>query len=174
MDRPSRRRVLATTGAAVAAGLAGCTGGGGGDGGGGDGGDGGAGGEPLDVSSDAASRVESYLTASPAAGSYDAITDFGGTSSVTVDVGAEGNQGNYAYAPVAIAVETGTTVNWAWTGKGNRHNVLATEESDFDLDSGNAKVDDSYEFTFEEPGVGLYYCVPHKSLGMKGAVVAVD
>ena len=167
MDRPSRRRVLATTGAALAAGLAGCTG----DGGDGNGGDGGDGGSQLEVSSEAQSRVESYLTADPAADNYDSITTMGGMSSATVDVGAEGNGGNFAFAPAALAVETGTTVNWEWMA--GSHNVKAAEDSDFDLDSGSAEQDGSYEFTFDEAGVANYYCTPHQGVGMKGSVVAV-
>jgi halocyanin-like protein len=176
----NRRQFLAATGTALAVGLAGCTGdggdGGGGDGGdgGSDGGDGGSGGSSLEVSSDAQSRVETFLTAEPAASNYDSITSMGGMGSVTVDVGAEGNQGNYAFAPAAIAVETGTTINWEWTGKGSTHNVVSTGETDFDFDSGTAKEEDSFSQTFEEAGVALYHCVPHKSLGMKGAVVVVD
>jgi halocyanin-like protein len=173
MERPTRRRVLATTGSALAVGLAGCTGGDGGDGGdgGSDGGDGGSGGTSLDISSEAQTRVDDFLTAEPSASNYDGTIAAAGDA--TVMVGAEGNQGNYAFAPAAIAVETGTTVNWEWTGEGNQHNVVATGDSDVALDSGNAKMEDSYEFTFEEAGVALYECVPHKSLGMKGAVVVV-
>jgi halocyanin-like protein len=170
MERPTRRRVLATTGVALAAGLAGCSGDGGDGGGdGGDGGDGGGGGTSLSVSSEAQTRVDDFLTAEPATSNYDGT--IAGAS--TVEVGVEGNQANYAYGPAAVAVETGTTVNWEWTGKGNQHNVVATGDSDFELDSGDPKTEDSYEFTFEEAGVALYECVPHKSLGMKGAVVVV-
>lgn len=170
MERPTRRRVLATTGSALAVGLAGCTGDGG-DGSGGDGGSGGGGGTSLSVSSEARSRVENFLTAEPAASNYDGTIAAAGDG--TVMVGAEGNQGNFAFAPAALAVETGTTVNWEWTGKGNQHNVVATGDSDFQLDSGDPKTEDSYEFTFDEAGVALYECIPHKSLGMKGAVVVV-
>jgi serine/threonine-protein kinase len=169
MKRPGRRRVLATTGAALAAGLAGCSGGDGGDGGDGtDGGDGGS--SDIEVPAEAESRAEDYLTADPAADNYDGITAMG-SGSVTVDVGARGNGGNFAYAPAAIVVESGTTVEWDWVA-GN-HNVLAAEGSDFDLDSGSARRDDSYEFTFDAAGVGTYYCTPHQSVGMKGAVVVV-
>ena len=132
------------------------------------------GGSSLEVSSDAESRVETFLTAEPAASNYDSITSMGGMGSVTVDVGAEGNQGNYAFAPAAIAVETGTTINWEWTGKGSAHNVVSTGETDFEFDSGTAKEEDSFSQTFEEAGVALYQCTPHKSLGMKAAVVVVD
>jgi halocyanin-like protein len=168
MNRPSRRRVLATTGAALAAGLAGCTGGDGGDGGGG----GGGGSVDIEVSAEAETRVENFLTADPSADNYDSISAKGG-SSTTVAVGAEGNGGTFAYAPAAIAVEQGTTVNWEWQAESGRHNVESTGDSDFGLDSGDPKTEDSYEFTFEEAGVALYECIPHKSLGMKGAVVVV-
>jgi len=160
--------VLATTGAALAAGLAGCSGG---DGDGGDdsnGSDGGSG--DIEVPAEAESRVEDYLTSDPMADNYDGITAMGG-GSATVEVGAEGNGGNFAFAPAAVAVESGTTVEWDWVA-GN-HNVVAAEASDFDLDSGGAQTDDSYEFTFDSAGVGTYYCTPHQSVGMKGAVVVV-
>lgn len=158
--------MLATTGGVLAAGLAGCTGGGDGGDGGGD-----AGGDDLSVSGDAQSRAESHLTAEPAASNYDSIVSMGGMGSVTVDVGAEGNGGNFAFAPAAIAVETGTTVEWNWVA--GSHNVVATEDSDVDLNSGQAVIDGSYEFTFEQSGVGTYYCTPHQGLGMKGAIVVV-
>ncbi|MFB6207020.1 MAG: halocyanin domain-containing protein [Haloglomus sp.] len=175
MNRPNRRRVLAATGAALTAGLAGCTGGGdGGDTDGGDGGgDGGSdgGGPSLEVPSEARTRIDDFLTAEPSASNYDGSIAAAGDA--TVEVGVEGNQGFFAFGPAAIAVEQGTTVNWEWTGKGNRHNVVSTNDSDFQLDSGDPKQEDSYKFTFEEPGVALYHCIPHKSLGMKGAVAVV-
>ena len=162
--------MLATTGAALVAGLAGCSGGDGGDGGdGADDGDGG-GSSDVEVPAEAESRAEDYLTTNPTADNYDGITAMG-SGSVTVDVGASGNGGRFAYAPAAIVVESGTTVEWDWVA-GN-HNVLAAEGSDFDLDSGSARRDDSYEFTFDSTGVGTYYCTPHQSIGMKGAVIVV-
>lgn len=160
--------MLATTGTALVAGLAGCSGGDGGDGG--DGADDGGGSSDIEVPAEAESRAEDYLTANPTADNYDGITAMG-SGSVTVDVGARGNGGRFAYAPAAIVVESGTTVQWDWVA-GN-HNVLAAEGSDFDLDSGSARRDDSYEFTFDSTGVGTYYCTPHQSIGMKGAVIVV-
>ncbi|MEF8774137.1 MAG: halocyanin domain-containing protein, partial [Halobacteriales archaeon] len=93
-----------------------------------------------------------------------------GTDEVTVQVGAEGNQGTNAFAPAGIWVSPGTTVKWEWTGDGS-HNVV-TEEGPADLDSGDAISDAgvNYEHTFEEAGITAYFCEPHKSLGMKGAV----
>ncbi|WP_324761154.1 halocyanin domain-containing protein [Haloarcula montana] len=90
---------------------------------------------------------------------------------VSVKVGAEGNGGAYAYAPVAVEISTGTTVSWEWTGNGSTHNVVS--EGDGPLDSGSpvAEASTNYEHTFEESGTHLYYCTPHKSMGMKGAVI---
>jgi halocyanin-like protein len=96
--------------------------------------------------------------------------DARGQGEVTVQVGAQGNGGAYAFEPAGLWVDTGTTVKWEWTGEGGGHNVVA--------DSGPASLDSStysssgvhYEHTFEEGGITTYYCDPHLSLGMKGAV----
>jgi halocyanin-like protein len=60
---------------------------------------------------------------------YDDVADKTGASKVTVEVGAEGNNGPYAFAPPAIRIGTGTTVTWKWTGKGGSHNVVAQDGS---------------------------------------------
>ena len=41
---------------------------------------------------------------------FDGVVDERGSDSVTVAVGAEGNNGNYAFGPAAIQVDPGTTV----------------------------------------------------------------
>lgn len=180
-DEIDRRRLLVGIGTAMATvGLAGCTGDGGD--GGSDGGDGGSTDTPEDggdgsggdatVGEDARQRVESYVGASQ---NFDGtVADATGQSEVTVEVGVEGNGGNFAFGPPAVAVSSGTTVTWEWTGKGGQHNVVSTNDSDLSFDSGDPKVDDEFEHTFEETGVGLYLCEPHESLNMKGAVVVVE
>jgi len=64
-------------------------------------------------------------------------------------------------------------VKFEWTGQGSGHNVKP-EEGPADLDSGAAVsspgVHFEYEFTEEDAGITKYYCDPHLSLGMKGAV----
>ncbi|MEF8842863.1 MAG: halocyanin domain-containing protein [Haloarculaceae archaeon] len=194
--RFGRRRLLATLGTAAAVGLAGCSGSGDGDSGGGDG-DGSDGNEntptststPTEASdgvevpdlepagdvvgSEARSRVEEYLSE---VGNYEGeIVDATGVDEVVVAVGAEGNGGNFAFEHPAIAVSPGTTVSWQWTGQGGQHNVVSEDPSGFDFDSGSAKTSgDPFEQSFDGGGVGLYVCVPHASLGMKGAVVVVS
>ena len=111
--------------------------------------------------------VDRYLNETD---NYDGtIQDETGTGSVTVDVGAEGNGGNFAYAPPAVRIDTGTTVTWVWTGDGNAHNVVE-ETGEF---QSQQAVEAGYEFehTFEEPGTYRYYCTPHLGFNMRGAVV---
>lgn len=115
----------------------------------------------------APSDVTDYLSDADNFGG--SVQDETGSGSVSVDVGAEGNGGNYAFAPPAIRVNTGTTVTWTWTGKGQSHNVV-DEDGAFE----SKQTDEEgfeFEYTFEEAGTYLYYCTPHKGLGMKGAIV---
>ncbi len=100
---------------------------------------------------------------------YDGVVDKTGNSEVTIEVGATGNQGNFAFGPAAVRVDPGTTVVWKWTGKGGSHNVVAEDgsfESQMTGSSGH-----TFEQTFDEEGVTKYACTPHKTMGMKGAVV---
>ncbi|WP_255195963.1 halocyanin domain-containing protein [Halorarius litoreus] len=183
----SRRRFLAATGStALLAGLAGCSGGGGGDGGDGGGGDGGDGGDseptesPTESSggdyTEAEQRVVDYLEADPADGTFDGeFVDATGQDEISVTVGSQGNGGAFAYDPVAFKISAGTTVSWEWSGEGGGHNVASDEPSDFDFTSGDPKqTGDPYTQSFDNTGVGLYFCEPHRSLGMKGGFVVVE
>jgi len=176
---PTRRAVLSTGALAIGGGLAGCTADEDGDGGD-DGGDSDGAGDGVSVEDYPA--VDEWLTETEigaAADNYDGtIDDRRGQDSLTVAVGAEGNGGNFAYDPPTVAVSTGTEVAWDWTGEGNPHNVEALPEeqigeSDYEFSSGEAEGGSGvkYSRTLEEPGVVLYHCEPHLSLGMKGAIV---
>jgi halocyanin-like protein len=162
----TRRRVLKTTGALIAAGtLAGCSSEtsddseSGGDGG--DGGDGDSGGN-----SDPRSFDGWFETTD----NYDGVEDETGSNEVSVTVGAEGNGGNLAFGPAAIKVDTGTTVVWEWNGEGGQHNVV-DEGGDFESDL-TQEEGFTFEYTFESAGTFKYACSPHEALGMKGVVVA--
>jgi halocyanin-like protein len=100
---------------------------------------------------------------------YSSTVDRRGQGTVAVDVGTQANGGAYGFGPAAVRVSPGTTVEWAWTGEGGQHNVIAEDgsfESDLYSEAGT-----HFEHTFEEPGVYPYVCEPHEPLGMKGAVV---
>lgn len=98
---------------------------------------------------------------------YTRTLDWRGEADITVDVGTNGANGYYSLRPPAVAVSPGTKVTW--TGKGGTHNVVASDRS---FDSG--PLTDHADHTFDEPGVYTYYCGPHASLGMKGAVVVLS
>ena len=104
---------------------------------------------------------------------FDGTEDMTGQDQVTVEVGVEANDGNFGFGPAAVRVDPGTEVVWEWTGQGGQHNVVhegGQFESDLYQESGETV---SHTFDGEE-GVYLYACTPHKTLGMKGAVVVGD
>lgn len=158
MTRELKRRAFIGTAALTSVGLlAGCGGSSGSSGS--DGGSTPAGSAPSEVA-DYLSDTENF---------DGGLQDETGSGSVSVDVGAEGNGGNYAFAPPAIRVDTGTTVTWVWTGEGQNHNVVH-EDGSFDSEQTDEEGFE-FEYTFEEAGTYLYACTPHTGLGMKGAVV---
>jgi halocyanin-like protein len=169
MDCSTRRRVLRVLGGVSLVGTAGCSGGGG------------DGDDDATVPGDEYPSVDEWLTETDvgaADDSYDGtLLDRTGRDAVTVDVGAEGNGGNFAFGPSAVVVTAGTTVRWAWTGEGNPHNVVAAPdaqlgESDYEFSSGAAESGSGVRFsrTLDDVGIALYHCEPHLSLGMKGGV----
>lgn len=100
---------------------------------------------------------------------YEKVADETETGKVTIAVGAKGNGGNFAFDPPAVRVDPGTTVVWEWTGEGGGHNVAAENgafESDIVSEKGH-----TFEQTIEKSGAVKYACVPHKSMGMRGAVL---
>ncbi|MEF8812652.1 MAG: halocyanin domain-containing protein [Halovenus sp.] len=125
-------------------------------------------------------------------GTWDGVTlDARGVDEVSIDVGADGNGGSFAFAPPVILVDPGTTVRWVWTGAGGAHNVVhVNPDVDSLTDSGNfdqlvfnsqevhepTQIDEpgfTYEFTPAEGDEGAYpyVCIPHRSLEMKGVLV---
>ena len=167
LDRRTFVRTTAALGVTTA--LAGCGGGSaGGDGGdGSDGSDGGSG-----DGGDGGSGDQQYLSEEPDYGgflddasNYERTVDMTDADSVTVDVGAgEG----LAFGPAAVAVSSGTTVTWEWTGEGGQHNV---SDSDGNFESETVgEAGHTFEHTFEESGTYTYVCTPHEAVGMKGAV----
>ena len=114
--------------------------------------------------------VDEHLSS---ANGYDgSVADETGSDTVEVAVGAGEN--GFAFDPAAIRVSPGTTITWTWTGEGGAHNVVS--DGDGPLDSGEPATGESvtYEATLDSPGAYPYYCEPHQSLGMKGAVVVAD
>ena len=95
--------------------------------------------------------------------------DLRGESEVTVEVG--GTSSGLAFLPTNLWIDEGTTVTFEWTSGG--HNVLFEEMPDGAGVSGHEPTEDggfSFSVTFDTGGVYKYYCRPHESLGMLGAI----
>lgn len=106
---------------------------------------------------------------------YAGAVDRRGQDSVTVDVGASGNGGSFAFAPTAVWVDPGTTITFEWSS--NTHNVVVESQPDGAGWSGHENVEDSgfsFSHTFETGGVYTYYCNPHLGMGMKGGIAVGD
>ena len=162
-DTPAygRREFLSAAGGVAVAGLiAGCTSDNG-ESGGNDGSDG-SGGNAGTGNSSGSSSVDDWLADTD---NYDSVEDMTDKSSVTIEVGPESNE--KVFAPAAIRVTPGTAITWEWIGSGY-HNVVA---KDGQFTSGEPEKKATFEHTFGSPGTVLYYCEPHKSAGMKGAVI---
>lgn len=99
---------------------------------------------------------------------------------------AGGKNPPYMFRPMVAFIEPGTTVSWTHAGNENvLHSVTAFAGRSTDpvlmpegakgYNSGpfGAKKD-PYKHTFEERGVHMFYCMPHKDFGMAGAVVVGD
>ena len=146
-----RRAVLRAAGSiAVTSLLAGCTGAR----------------SPGDDGGDDPASVDEWLSDT---GNYDGVVDMMGENSMTVKVGTRGNNGANAFAPAAIEVTPGTTVTWEWVD--GYHNVVATGDQ---FSSGEPEQNATFEHTFEEVGTVYYYCEPHRSMGMKGAIIVSE
>ena len=68
---------------------------------------------------------------------------------------------DFAYSPGTITIRAGTTVQWTNTGN-QQHTVTSSdgafESSGYLVPNTTAK---SYSFTFTEPGMYSYFCIPH-------------
>ena len=68
---------------------------------------------------------------------------------------------DFDYNPTTITIRAGTTVKWTNTGF-QQHTVTSTdgafESSGYLVPNTTAK---SYSFTFTQPGMYSYYCLPH-------------
>ena len=112
---------------------------------------------------------EGFLDDAP---NYTQTEDLRGEDEVEVGVGT-GPEG-LEFEPPAIWIDPGTTVVWEWTGEGGSHNVV-TNEGPADLSSElTDEAGFTYEHTFEEEGITTYYCEPHITVGMLGAVAVGD
>jgi halocyanin-like protein len=95
------------------------------------------------------------------------------TDTVTIQVGVKDGERYLAFDPPVVAISTGTTVQWHWTGNGGAHDVVFV---DADVPSSQIHTDSGVylEYTFERRGSYRYVCKPHEDLGQKGAIIVVE
>jgi halocyanin-like protein len=99
---------------------------------------------------------------------YDGVADRRGESEVTVDVGAMGNGGEFAFEPAAIRVDPGTVVRWEWVGTAGSYDVV-----DEELGYASEQVRGTgHEFAlaFDGDGLSTYECTTYGDRGMRGVV----
>ena len=116
-------------------------------------------------------RLAQWMSATS---NYDGtIQDNRSEDQVDVQVGTESDNGNFSFSPPVVRVQTGTTVQWQWTGRGGAHNVQARRGQ---FRSGNPREGGGISFThtFEETGMYLYECEVHTNFGMRGAVIVEE
>jgi plastocyanin len=78
----------------------------------------------------------------------------------------------YKFIPEEITVKVGTTVRWVNKEKRQYHSVWFREAGD--KESEYFWPEETYERTFDKPGVYPYVCEPHeKDYDMKGVVRVV-
>jgi pseudoazurin len=76
------------------------------------------------------------------------------------------------YSEDITRIDVGDTITWVPTSKG--HNVEFIAGPDGWKAPKKSKLNKEVEMTFDTPGVYLYQCSPHKSLGMIAIVVVGD
>jgi plastocyanin len=144
MDRPTRRRVLATSATALAVGLAGCSSG-----------------------NDGNSTQGSGNTVEMTSGlKYDPET-------ITVSVGDTvtwKNTGSVGHSVTAYEDKIPDGAAYFASGGFDSESAARDAYTPGDADSGDIPGGESYEHTFDTAGTYEYFCIPHESSGMKGTV----
>lgn len=84
----------------------------------------------------------------------------------TVEVGIK----DYKYEPAELQIKVGTTVKWTNNEKRVSHSVLFTGSGGFE--SERFFPGDSWQRTFDKPGVYPYTCGPHPE--MKGRIEVTE
>ncbi|GMR02540.1 MAG: hypothetical protein BMS9Abin20_0878 [Acidimicrobiia bacterium] len=77
----------------------------------------------------------------------------GGGSEVSIE--------NFAFGPADLTVSVGDTITWTNDESGIPHTTTADDGL---WDSGTLNPDDTYSFTFTEPGTYTYFCSIHPSM----------
>lgn len=92
---------------------------------------------------------------------------------VKVNEVATGSRPLYAYDPPVVTVSPGGTVTWINTGT-MFHTVTVKISSSGETFDMGIEPGESASYTFAEPGVSVYHCIPHElpqNGNMRGGVI---
>ena len=96
-----------------------------------------------------------------------AVLLVGQTAVAATKIVQVGPNGALVFAPAAVTVNVGDTVEWQWAA--GFHSTTRDEAPDT-WDSGAVNTPHTFSHTFTQPGTFDFYCSVHKSLGMTGTV----
>jgi halocyanin-like protein len=125
-------------------------------------------GDSADAGGEPARTFDGWLAETD---NYDGVIDKRGQDEVTVEVGAAGNGGPFAFEPAAIHIDPGTTVRWEWVGP-RAYDVLDPDlgvKSETLAASGHV-----YAVAFDGDGLSKYTCSNYGEQGMRGVVLVGD
>ncbi len=83
------------------------------------------------------------------------------TSSGAPSGGSEVSIENFAFGPADLTVSVGDTITWTNNENGIPHTTTADDGL---WDSSTMRPDDTFAFTFTEPGTFTYLCTIHPSM----------
>lgn len=92
---------------------------------------------------------------------------------ITVDMLNKRDDGaKMVYSQDVVRIDVGDSVTWVPTSKGHNVEIIAAPDG-YDIPK-KSKLSKDVSITFDTPGVYLYQCTPHKTMGMLGVVVVGD
>lgn len=92
---------------------------------------------------------------------------------ITVDILNKRDDGaKMVYSQDVVRMDVGDSVTWVPTSKGHNVEIIAAPDG-YDIPK-KSKLSKDVSITFDTPGVYLYQCTPHKTMGMLGVVVVGD
>ena len=92
---------------------------------------------------------------------------------ITVDMLNKRDDGaKMVYSQDVVRMDVGDSVTWVPTSKGHNVEIIAAPDG-YDIPK-KSKLSKDVSITFDTPGVYLYQCTPHKTMGMLGVVVVGD
>jgi pseudoazurin len=92
---------------------------------------------------------------------------------ITIDMLNKRDDGaKMVYSQDIATIDVGDTITWLPTQKGHNVEFIAGPEG-WEAPK-KSKLSKEYSYTFDTPGVYVYQCTPHKSMGMIAIVVVGD